>query len=151
MPDIGLQKTGEPGGAARRAPLLAPISVGELFDKIGILELKEAAIAAPERRANVRRELAALEALRRQHVAPSAEVDALYDELKAVNRTLWQVEDRLRDLERAGRFDGEVVALARSVYRENDRRAALKRRINDPTGSEIVEEKSYPEYERPGG
>ncbi len=132
-------------------PLLAPISIGELLDKISILELKEAAIADPARRANVTRELAALHEVRRAQVAASAPLDALYAELQAVNRRLWEVEDRLRQHERDGRFEAEFVALARSVYRENDRRAALKRRINQLTGSDLVEEKSYPPYDLPGG
>jgi hypothetical protein len=125
-------------------PLLVPISVGELLDKISILELKEAAIAEPAKHANVVRELAALEEVRRREVAPLPELEALYAELKRVNGRLWQIEDDIRDHERAGRFDAAFVALARSVYRENDRRAALKRQINELTGSEIVEEKSYP-------
>lgn len=124
-------------------PLLAPISVGELFDKISILELKAEAIAEPAKLANVRRELAALDALRRRSVAPLPELDALYGELCGINRRLWRIEDELRECERAGRFDDRFVALARSVYRENDRRAAVKRRINELTGSEIVEEKAY--------
>ncbi len=126
-------------------PLLAPISVGELLDKISILELKAAAIADPARRANVMHELAALAALRRREVVPSPELDALYAELHEINRRLWQIEDDLRARERAGQFDTRFVALARSVYRENDRRAAVKRQINELTGSEIVEEKSYRE------
>jgi Family of unknown function (DUF6165) len=129
--------------------LLAPISVGELLDKLSILELKAAALADPARRANVQRELAALDAVRRRDVAPLPQLDALYRDLQEVNRRLWQVEDELREHERAGRFDNSFIGLARSVYRENDRRAALKRRINELTGSEIVEEKSYPEYDRP--
>ena len=124
-------------------PLLAPISVGELLDKISILEIKAEAIAAPEKRANVMRELAALDALRRREVMPAPEVEALYSELQAVNRRLWQLEDSLRAHERDGQFDERFVAVARGVYLENDRRAVLKRRINDVTGSQIVEEKSY--------
>ncbi len=124
-------------------PLLVPISVGELFDKISILELKEAAIADPARRGNVARERAALDAVRRREVASTAALEALYAELCAVNRQLWEVEDGLRAHERDGAFDDRFVALARSVYRENDRRARIKRRINELTGSDIVEEKSY--------
>jgi len=125
-------------------PLLAPISVGELLDKISILELKEAAIADPAGHANVMRELAALRAVRYREVAASPQLDALYAELQAVNRLLWQAEDALRACERARRFDGAFVELARSVYRDNDRRAAIKRRINQLTGSDLVEEKSFP-------
>jgi hypothetical protein len=124
-------------------PLLAPISVGELYDKIAILEIKAELIADPGRRENVLRELAALDAVRRRDVAAPPERVALCGELKAVNRRLWDIEDALRQHERAGRFDAGFVELARGVYRENDRRAALKRRINALTGSEIVEEKSY--------
>jgi hypothetical protein len=120
-----------------------PISVGELFDKISILELKEAAIADPAGQANVRRELAALQAVRRREVAALPQLEPLYAELCAVNRRLWQTEDRLRQRDREVRFDAAFVELARSVYRENDRRSALKRRINELTGSEIIEEKAY--------
>jgi len=120
-----------------------PISVGELLDKISILDIKAAAIADPARRANVMRELAALMAVRRREVRSSAEVERLYAELRAVNRVLWELEDSLREHERDGRFDDRFIALARSVYRDNDRRARLKRQINELTGSEIVEEKSY--------
>jgi hypothetical protein len=124
-------------------PLLAPISVGELYDKIAILEIKAALLSDPTQRANVLIELAALQALRDRQVAPSPELESLCGELKAVNRRLWDIEDELRRHERDGRFDAHFIELARSVYRENDRRAALKRRINELTGSEIVEEKSY--------
>ena len=123
-------------------PLLVPVSAGELFDKISILQLKAAAIADPAQRANVQHELALLDAARRE-IAPSPELDALGAELAAVNRELWGIEDDIRACERAGRFDAHFIALARGVYRANDRRAALKRRINELTGSEIVEEKSY--------
>jgi len=123
--------------------LLAPISVAELFDKISILELKAAAIADPPKRANVLRELAALQEVRRREVRPVPGLDALYGELEAVNRRLWEIEDALRAQERDGRFDAGFIDLARSVYRENDRRAAVKHRINTLTGSDIVEEKSY--------
>ncbi len=124
-------------------PLLAPISVGELVDKISILEIKAAAITDPAKQANVMRELAALEAVRRREVAALPELAALYAELKSANRTLWQIEDEIRAHERDGRFDERFIELARNVYRTNDQRAVLKRRINELTGSEIVEEKSY--------
>lgn len=68
---------------------------------------------------------------------------SLADELAAVNAHLWDVEDALRALEAEGRFDDGFVSLARSVYRENDRRAALKRRTNDVANSAIVEEKLH--------
>ena len=123
--------------------LLVPISVGDLLDKISILEMKAEAIAEPAKRANVVRELAALRAVRDRDVAAAPQLEALCAELHQVNRLLWQVEDGLRERERDGCFDERFVELARSVYRHNDRRAAIKRRINEITGSELVEEKSY--------
>ncbi|HEV8678061.1 MAG TPA: DUF6165 family protein [Stellaceae bacterium] len=120
-----------------------PISVGELLDKITILEIKAEAIADPAKHANVMRELAALDAVRQSEVAALPELDALQAELQTVNRQLWRIEDDLRAIEPTGRFDERFVELARSVYRSNDERARLKRRINQLTGSEIVEEKSY--------
>ena len=123
--------------------ILVPISVGELLDKISILKIKITAIDNPAKLANVQRELVALDAVRRREVPVLAELEALYLELQAVNQQLWDVEDNIREHERDGQFDDQFIELARSVYRHNDRRAALKRAINDLTGSEIVEEKCY--------
>ena len=126
-----------------RGPLLVPISAGEFIDKITILEIKAERIAEPVRRANVERELATLDAIRTRDLASSPMLDCLTAELSAVNRELWDIEDRLRQCEHDGRFDRHFIALARGVYRCNDRRAALKRRLNELTGSAIVEEKYY--------
>jgi hypothetical protein len=123
--------------------LLVPISVGELLDKISILEIKAEAITEPAKHANVMRELAALEAVRRREIAAMTELPALYTELKSVNLALWRIEDEIREHERDGQFDDRFIELARGVYRNNDRRALVKRRINQLTGSELVEEKSY--------
>ena len=124
-------------------PLLVPISVGELLDKISILEIKAAAIEDPTKLANVRHELAALQAVRAREVAALPELPALYAELRSVNEELWRIEDAIREHERDGKFGASFVALARSVYHNNDRRAVVKRRINELTGSEYVEEKAY--------
>lgn len=125
----------------RPAPLV-PVSWGELIDKITILEIKAARLEGPAR-ANVAHELALLAAA----AAPiNALVSDLKAELKAINETLWAVEDQIRDKERAKLFDDGFVALARSVYRHNDARGALKRRINLALGSELIEEKSYKPY-----
>lgn len=123
--------------------LSVPISVGELLDKISILEIKAAAIADPAKHANVTHELAALDAVRRREVAEVPELAALCAELKSVNLALWRIEDQIREHERDGQFDDRFIELARSVYRNNDRRALVKRRINELTGSELIEEKSY--------
>jgi tetratricopeptide (TPR) repeat protein len=120
-----------------------PVSPGELLDKIAILEIKAERIADAGKLANVRRELEGLRQTRDSSLPRSAELDALAAELKVVNEQLWDVEDAIRLCEQAGDFGPRFVELARSVYLTNDRRAALKRRINDVLRSTLVEEKSY--------
>ena len=122
------------------------ISPGELIDRITILEIKADRIAAPDKRANVRHELDALRATRAASIPDSDALDRLAIDLRAVNTRLWDVEDELRACERQSRFDDRFVALARAVYRNNDRRAALKAEINALLGSAITEEKSYAAY-----
>lgn len=120
--------------------LLAPVSWGELIDKISILEIKAARIRDAAKLANVRRELAALAAVRDAHgTAP----EPLARALRRTNEELWDIEDRIRECEERGDFGPIFIDLARSVYKTNDRRALLKRQINDAMGSELVEEKSY--------
>ena len=122
------------------------ISPGELIDKITILEIKSEKIAEPEKLLNVRYELDLLSGIREAAFAPSPELARLTSELKEVNQALWQIEDEIRDCERAKDFGPGFVALARSVYLKNDRRAALKREVSALLGSAIVEEKSYAPY-----
>lgn len=125
------------------------IAPGELFDKLSILEIKSQRISDPEKLAHVGAELESLEKSRRQEALLSKELDRLYAELKVVNESLWNIEDSLRDLERDGNFGRKFVALARSVYLTNDRRAALKREINLMLDSDIAEVKSYEAHDRP--
>jgi len=127
--------------------ILAPISVGELIDKITILRIKRERIRAAPAQANVEHELGRLLEIRARASLDLAELAGLEDELFQVNGRLWDVEDELRALERNGNFGERFIELARSVYRLNDRRSVLKRRINAVTGSAVVEEKSYPVYE----
>lgn len=127
--------------------ILVPVSPGELLDKITILRIKSARMTDATKLANVRRELELLEGTwRDSHYAKQRDVSADERALQAVNERLWDIEDRIRDKERAQAFDGEFVELARSVYFENDERAAIKKRINTALGSAIVEEKSYAAY-----
>ncbi len=126
--------------------IMAPISACELVDKITILRVKAARIGDPAKEANVRKELAMLEAIAEGALPQTAEIDRLTAELAEVNGALWDIEDGKRDCERRGEFDDRFVQLARSVYVENDRRAAIKRAINEAAGSDIVEEKSYKPY-----
>jgi hypothetical protein len=127
--------------------ILAPISVGELIDKITILRIKRERIRAAPARANIDRELDRLLEIRAGSSLDLADLAALEEELFRVNGRLWDVEDEVRSLEQSGDFGERFIELARSVYRLNDQRSMLKRRINEVTGSAIVEEKSYPAYE----
>jgi hypothetical protein len=126
--------------------IMAPISAGELVDKITILRVKAARIGDPAKEANVRKELAMLETLAESALPATPEIERLTVELAEVNGALWDIEDGKRDCERRQDFGPRFVGLARSVYIENDRRAAIKRAINEAAGSDIVEEKSYKAY-----
>jgi len=141
--DSGKSEGQTTGTANARALPLVPVSWGEILDKITILELKAERIVDPVRRANVRLELATLTAIRDDAGELGAGVRDLVRELAAVNAVLWEVEDALRRHEDRGCFNADFIALARQVYQTNDRRAALKRRINQLTGSTLIEEKSY--------
>ena len=129
-------------------PLLIPASVGELIDKITILEIKQQRIGDAAKRTNVERELAALMAVvvERNLGYPAGALAELGRELAGVNAQLWQIEDDIRECERQSDFGARFIELARAVYHRNDERAALKRRINEQCGSELVEEKSYAAY-----
>jgi hypothetical protein len=126
--------------------ITVPISPGELLDKITILRIKSTRMRDASKLANVRTELEALERI--WTASPYAAVDVASDvsALLAVNERLWSIEDDIRDKERAQTFDSDFVRLARSVYIENDERAAIKRRLNVKLGSSLIEEKSYAEY-----
>lgn len=122
------------------------IAPGELIDKITILEIKSERISDPEKLSNVRTELATLVACRDRTIPSSPELAERTTDLKQVNESLWQIEDDIRDCERRRDFGPKFVELARSVYKSNDRRAALKRQINELLGSRLIEEKSYTDY-----
>jgi hypothetical protein len=123
-----------------------PISPGELLDKITILRIKSARMTDPEKLANVRRELEALEDTWRSSPYAAADIEEELSALLQVNERLWTIEDDIRDKERVGTFDADFIRLARAVYVENDERAAIKKRVNRKLGSTLVEEKSYARY-----
>jgi hypothetical protein len=127
-------------------PILAPISAGELVDKVTILRVKAARIGDPAKQANVLKELRLLEELALGALPDTPTLTALTAELTVVNAALWDIEEGKRDCERRQDFGSEFVRLARAVYLENDRRAAIKRAINEECGSDLVEEKSYQPY-----
>ena len=123
-----------------------PVSVGEVVDKVTILEIKSERISDKAKVANVMAELDALRPLVSGGVFDSDEVVELTNGLRAVNGELWDIEDNIRDEEAAGRFGERFIELARAVYVTNDRRAELKKKINLATGSQLIEEKSYEDY-----
>ncbi|WP_422926545.1 tetratricopeptide repeat protein [Singulisphaera sp. PoT] len=129
--------------AARRDPVTVSISIGELVDKISILELKAERIPLEEKRRSVHAELASLRKTFGFAVESTGQIIALQAELKRVNARLWDVEEEIRQCDRDGDFGPRFVALAQSVYRQNDRRAMIKRQIDQRLGSPWVEVKSY--------
>jgi hypothetical protein len=125
---------------------LVPIAVGELIDKITILEIKAERIGDPAKLQNILSELRMLAGMRDEHIAPGEEIERITRELKKVNESLWEIEDEIRDCERRRDFGQRFIELARAVYQKNDLRSQLKRKINEVSGSRIVEEKSYAPY-----
>jgi hypothetical protein len=122
------------------------VSPGELIDKITILQIKLERIGDAAKLANVRLEYDVLMQVYAREIAETAELRALGERLKTINEALWDIEDNIREHERAKTFDAGFVALARSVYRTNDERSAVKRAINELLASKIIEEKSYAAY-----
>ena len=124
----------------------APVSFGELLDKIAILQIKSERMSDAAKLVNVRNELSALETTWMAHPAAGHNIVELRAQLKAVNERLWVIEDDIRIKEKAQEFDAEFIRLARAVYFENDERAKIKKDINLALGSSYVEEKSYQDY-----
>jgi hypothetical protein len=123
-----------------------PVSWGEIIDKITILEIKSERLKDAAKVTNVRRELDLLAAIRDRNFPDHRELARLAAELKGVNAALWEIEDEIRDCERAKDFGPRFIELARAVYISNDRRATVKRQINTLLDSDLVEEKSYAPY-----
>ena len=123
-----------------------PISWGELFDKITILQIKNENLTSQDALKNVEWELKQLQTTLIKNFSQDVEVKHLETELRKINKKLWDIEDRIRDKERTSSFDDEFIQLARSVYITNDERSRIKKRINETFGSDLIEEKSYSEY-----
>ena len=134
---------------AKMGTPVVPISWGELIDKITILEIKELKIDSITANKNIRKELKHLLDIANLNNMPE-EIKSLKTELKNVNLRLWDVEDSIREKELAGEFDKAFIELARSVYRLNDVRAKTKQSINLILQSELVEEKSYKDFQLQG-
>ncbi|MCW8986627.1 MAG: DUF6165 family protein [Gammaproteobacteria bacterium] len=123
------------------------LAYGELLDKITILQIKSERIADENKLSNVNKELSLLNDLWALDKKSSVDISEEFSALKVINEKIWDIEDGIRDKERVKEFDQEFVELARSVYFSNDKRAEIKRTINLKLGSDLIEEKSYADYE----
>ena len=123
-----------------------PVSWGELFDKVTILQIKLANLKAKSALKNVKKEHDQLCTIFDHNFSENANAKQLMTDLKLVNQKLWDIEDRIRDKERSKTFDEKFIELARRVYFTNDDRSRIKRNINETFGSELIEEKSYADY-----
>jgi len=119
-----------------------PISLGELYDKLSILEIKIANMDSPQKIANVSKEYKLLREIAEQYPID----EDFYVRLRKVNAHIWNIEDDIRKKEKDLKFDDFFIHLARSVYVSNDERSKIKKEINELYGSDIIEEKSYKEY-----
>jgi hypothetical protein len=129
--------------------LKVEVSAGEFLDKMAILKIKSERIRDPGKLQNVQKELALLQEVWVASPLSQTDISAQMKALKHINEKIWEIEDGIRELEANHQFGAEFVQLARSVYINNDERAAIKREINDILGSALVEEKSYTEYKPP--
>lgn len=128
--------------------LLVEVSPGELLDKLTILQLKSEKIDVVEKLNNVLNERNILQETWVKSPFASFNVESQIKELYDINSVIWNLEDLLRDKERTKQFDDEFITAARSVYVSNDKRAKIKREINEILGSNIIEEKSYTDYNK---
>lgn len=126
---------------------LIPISWGKLIDKITILEIKQTYIKSPIALTNINKELSYLNEIVENSTGVAELISDLKQQLLDVNKRLWQVEDDIRDKELKQDFDIGFIELARRVYRLNDERAKLKKSINQVLNSELIEEKSYKDFQ----
>ena len=133
-------------GEIERALVRVPISTGELFDKLTILEIKIRRVTDAQKRDNVLNEWRELTDTLEQNIRMNHELAQLKKELLFVNEQLWDIEDSIRAKEAQQLFDEEFIELARSVYYTNEQRSVLKRKINILTGSTLIEEKEYTKY-----
>ena len=119
-----------------------PVSIGELYDKYTILQIKEEKIANESKLVMVKKELGYLKTY-----VDKFNLDALLiKEMKEINEQLWDIEDKIRDKERAKEFDNDFIELARQVYITNDKRSEVKNKINLALNSELTDIKSYAKY-----
>ena len=123
-----------------------PVSVGELFDKISILEIKKKKIKNKDHLKIIKYELKQLNLIIKKKKLYSKKIRIEFNKLKNINLRLWNIEDKKRKYEKSKKFDNNFINLARNVYLLNDKRALIKLNINNLSGSQIKEVKSYEKY-----
>ena len=123
--------------------ILAEISIGELVDKITILEIKKEKIVDKNKLNDIEKELISLNATMKKYIPDQKKINSFKNDLKNVNLKLWNIEDGKRLAEKNNKFDEKFIELARNVYKFNDKRAKIKLEINISLGSNIKEVKSY--------
>ena len=128
-----------------KTPLI-PVSWGELFDKITILQIKIENLQEKNALNNVKTEHDQLNTIYNNNFLKDEIARVLFNDLKEINQKLWDIEDKIRDKEKSKKFDKEFIELGRNVYFTNDERSRIKRNINETFGSKIIEEKSYSKY-----
>ena len=126
--------------------ILIEVSVGELLDKISILEIKKDKIKDPEKLEFIKNELSLLREEFKNNVKSDSKIDKLYQSLKIINLRLWTIEDDKKKCEKEKNFTENFIKLSRDVHILNDDRAKLKLEINNHTGSKIKEIKEYTSY-----
>lgn len=122
------------------------VSIGEFLDKLTILQIKSEKIEEKRKLANVNKELETLLDIWQHSPYANSAIEQEVASLRAINEQLWEIEDDIRDKELKKEFDQRFIELARAVYVTNDKRAAIKKMINEKLGSGLVEEKSYADY-----
>ena len=126
--------------------ILTEISPGELLDKISILEIKIDKIKSKDKQEKIKKEYKLLKEAQNLNIEDSEDIRKLFNEIKKINLNLWVIEDKIRICEKNKNFGKEFIELSRSVYLNNDKRAAIKSQLNDLLGSNIREVKEYADY-----
>ena len=132
--------------ANKSKKILSEISPGELLDKISILEIKIDKIKSKDKQQKIKKEYKLLKEAQNLNIEDSEDIRKLFNEIKKINLNLWVIEDKIRICEKNKNFGKEFIELSRSVYLNNDKRAAIKSQLNDLLGSNIREVKEYADY-----
>ena len=130
----------------KKEDIRIPVSSGELIDKISILKIKRKKIVNKSKLQNINNELSLLNKIYKNNFKKNKKILLYEKELIKINKTLWNIEDKIRFLESKKNFNQQFIDLARAIYINNDKRSEIKKKINQLTGSRLIEEKSYKSY-----